>query len=105
MQQTGRNNRMPELGDQSVCLSSYRGTGQSTLARELANRLHYDWADADDIIEQRAGKSIAAIFADAGEPAFRDLEAQVVEELAIRNRVVAALGGGAVLRQSNRAAI
>jgi shikimate kinase len=61
--------------------------------------------DADVEIELRAGKSIAAIFADDGESAFRDLESAVVEELARRERTVIALGGGAVLRERNRTAL
>ena len=52
-----------------------------------------------------AGKAIAAIFADDGEAGFRDLESEVVAQLCGRERVVIALGGGAVLRESNRPAI
>lgn len=96
---------MTELGEKPIFLIGYRGTGKSTVARELAEVLGYDWVDSDDIIEERAGKSIAAIFADNGEPAFRDLEAAVVGELARRRRTVIALGGGVVLRDANRTAI
>ncbi len=96
---------MTDHRDKPIFLIGYRGTGKSTVARELAELLAYDWVDADEIIERQAGKSIAAIFADEGEPAFRDLEAAVVGELARRRRTVAALGGGAVLRDANRAAI
>jgi shikimate kinase len=86
-------------------LIGYRGTGKSTVAAELASGLGFDWVDADDEVERRAGKSIAAIFAVDGEAAFRDLEAQVVAELCGRKRTVVALGGGAVLREENRTAI
>lgn len=96
---------MSELGDKPIFLIGYRGTGKSTVAGALAARLGYDCVDADAIIEERAGKTIAAIFAEDGEPAFRDAEAQVVAELCARLRIVAALGGGAVLRDGNRAAI
>jgi shikimate kinase len=88
-----------------IFLIGYRGTGKSTVALELANLLGYDCVDADAIIEQRSGKSIADIFADDGEPAFRELEAAVVAELAHRQKTVVALGGGAVLRDANRAVI
>jgi shikimate kinase len=57
------------------------------------------------VIELRAGKSIAAIFADQGQDAFRDMEAIVVTELCSRPRVVIALGGGAVMREANRQAL
>jgi shikimate kinase len=96
---------MQNLHGKPVFLIGYRGTGKSTVARELAARLDYGWADSDEMIEERAGKTIAAIFAADGEPAFRDLEEQIVAELCGRLRTVASLGGGAVLREANRAAI
>jgi len=91
--------------DESILLIGYRGTGKSTVARELAVRLGFDWIDADDEIERRAGKSIADIFAEAGEPAFRALEADVVAELCRWRRSVVALGGGAVMSEANRTAV
>jgi len=96
---------MTNLGDAPIFLIGYRGMGKSTVARELAERLQFDVVDADDLIERQAGKTIAAIFADDGEPAFRDLESKVVAELCGRGRTVVALGGGAVLREENRQAI
>lgn len=96
---------MTLLSDRPIFLIGYRGTGKSAVAPELAARLGFDWVDADDEIERRAGKYIAAIFADDGEPAFRDLESRIVAELVGRRRIVVALGGGAVLRDENRRAI
>jgi shikimate kinase len=93
------------FGDRSIFLIGYRGTGKTTLAQLLAERLGWDWIDADDEVERRAGKSIAAIFADDGEQAFRDLEANVVADLSRWRRTVVALGGGAVLSEANRTAI
>jgi shikimate kinase len=90
---------------ESIAVIGYRGTGKTTVAERLANRLGWEWVDADVEVERRAGKSIAAIFADDGEAAFRDLEAAVVEDLCRRTRVVLALGGGAVGREENRKAI
>ena len=89
----------------NIALIGYRGTGKSVVARQLALRLGWDWIDADVEIELRAGKSIAAIFADDGEPAFRDLEQAVSADLIGRDRAVLALGGGAVLRPANRVAL
>jgi shikimate kinase len=94
---------MAHSGDKPIFLIGYRGTGKTTVARELAARLARDCVDADDIIEQEAGKSIAQIFADDGEAAFRDFESTAVA--ALKKRSVMALGGGAVLRESNRQAI
>jgi shikimate kinase len=89
----------------TLVLIGYRGTGKSTVARQLALRLEWDWVDADVEIELAAGKSIAAIFADDGEPAFRELESRVLAGLLGRERTIVAAGGGAVLRPENRAAI
>ena len=88
-----------------LTLIGYRATGKTTLAQLLAGRLGWPWIDADVEIERRAGKSIAQIFAADGEPAFRDLEAQVVAELCRRPRLVLAAGGGAPLRLESRQAM
>ena len=85
-----------------VRLIGYRGSGKSAVAQALALRLSWDWVDADVELELRAGKSIAAIFADDGEAAFRDLESAILAELAARERTVLATGGGVVLRAENR---
>lgn len=89
----------------NLVLIGYRATGKTTLARLLAQRLGWEWIDADVEIERRAGKSIAQIFADDGEPAFRDLEAQVIADLCARDRLVLATGGGAPLRAESRQAM
>jgi shikimate kinase len=88
-----------------ITLIGYRATGKTTLAKLLARRLGWEWIDADVEIERRAGKTIARIFADDGEPAFRDLEAQVIADLCRRDRLVLAAGGGAPMREENRQTI
>ena len=82
----------------NVFLIGYRGTGKSAVAQRLAMKLGWEWVDADVEIELCAGKSIAQMFADEGEEAFRDLEEGVVARLCERESQVVALGGGAVLR-------
>jgi len=88
-----------------IALIGYRGTGKTTVARLLANSLRWSWIDADVELERRAEKTINEFFAQEGETAFRNLETQVVLDLTQRERIVLALGGGAVLREENRAAI
>jgi shikimate kinase len=77
------------------------GSGKSTIGRLLAERLGVDFTDVDAVIEQRVGKSIAEIFAEDGEPAFRELEEETTAELLSRSGVVS-LGGGAVLSERTR---
>jgi shikimate kinase len=86
----------------NIALIGYRGTGKTAVARQLARSLGWDWVDADVEVELAAGKSIAAIFADGGEAAFRDLEATVLADLIQRDHSILALGGGVVLRPANR---
>jgi shikimate kinase len=89
----------------NLTLIGYRATGKTTLARLLAERLGWDWIDADVEIERVAGKTIAEIFAEDGEPAFRDIEARVIAELSGRSNLVIAAGGGAPLREESRKAM
>lgn len=96
---------MAHSKDAPILLIGYRATGKSLIARELASRLGYQSIDADDVIEERAGKSIARIFADEGEATFREMEVQVVASLVKDLKTIVALGGGAVLREANRRAI
>lgn len=89
----------------NIFLIGYRGSGKTTVARALAERLRWDWLDADAELERRAGKTIREIFAESGEGAFRDWESAVLADLAQLDRHIIALGGGAVLREQNRAAL
>jgi shikimate kinase len=83
-------------------LVGYRGSGKTTVARLLAERLGWQWADADDVLEVRFGRSIRQIFAEEGEAGFREKEAAVLEELSQRPRHIVATGGGIVLSAENR---
>jgi shikimate kinase len=86
----------------NIALIGYRGTGKSSVARALATRLGWRFEDADALLEQQAGKTIQQIFADEGEPAFRDRECAVLKQLVDADQSVLALGGGVVLRPDNR---
>lgn len=81
------------------------GSGKSTVGRHLARQLGWAFIDTDHEIERRIGGSIRAYFEQRGEPAFRDLEQQVVGDLARSENTVLATGGGTVLREANRDAL
>ncbi len=88
-----------------LALVGYRGTGKSTVGRLVAERLGLPFVDADRELESRLGRSIASIFAEQGEAAFRDEEARLLRELTQRPGLVLATGGGVILREANRQAL
>jgi shikimate kinase len=87
-----------------VFLTGFMATGKSKIGRLLASRMRRIFIDTDDMIEARAGKAIAAIFADEGEERFRALERECVVEAASQAAVIA-LGGGAIAQEENWKAI
>ena len=87
-----------------VFLTGFMATGKSKIGRLLASRMRRIFIDTDQMIEARAGKAIAAIFADEGEESFRALERECVVEAASREAVIA-LGGGAIAQEKNLKAI
>ncbi|MDE0660007.1 MAG: shikimate kinase AroK [Gammaproteobacteria bacterium] len=87
----------------NVYLVGMMAVGKTTVGRHLASRLGFIFHDTDQVIESRAGADISWIFELEGEERFRDREQQVIEELTLSEGVVLATGGGAVLRDENRA--
>ncbi len=79
------------------------GTGKSTVGKKLAHNLKLPFVDLDHVIEANAGMSISKIMEQQGEPTFRDLESAALKNLLTEKESVVALGGGALLRDENRA--
>lgn len=87
----------------SIFLVGPMGAGKSTIGRQLANVLKREFKDSDHEIIARTGASIPLIFEIEGEEGFRKREAAMIDELTQLDDVVLATGGGAVLREDNRA--
>jgi 3-dehydroquinate synthase len=79
------------------------GTGKSTVGKKIAASLKLPFVDLDRVIETNAGMSIPKIMETQGEPAFRDSETAALKKVSAEPAAVIALGGGALLRDENRA--
>lgn len=84
----------------NVVLTGFMGTGKTTVGRLLAELLGFDFLDTDQVIEADHGP-IPLIFAEQGEDAFRQIEAEVATELAERTGLVIATGGRLMLDPQN----
>jgi shikimate kinase len=85
----------------NVALIGFMGTGKTAVGDVLAKKLNKKLVELDSLIEQRAKKSIASIFKEDGEIAFRQLEIEVTKEVASNKNQVIACGGGVVLNKIN----
>lgn len=86
----------------NVFLIGPMGAGKSAVGRQLARLLHMSFVDSDDEIEARTGVDIPFIFEKEGEAGFRKREAQVIDELTLKQGLVLATGGGAVIDPDTR---
>lgn len=90
----------------NIILMGYRASGKTSIGRKLADQLWKPFVDLDDVVRQRfGGASIAEIWAEHGEPAFREAEAEAASQVCAKGDTVIALGGGTVMHPKARAAI
>jgi len=89
----------------NLVLVGFMGTGKTTVGKILARRLQRPFVDLDHVIEAQAGMSIAQYFEQHGEPAFRALESEVVQQVSSEPGQVIACGGGAILNPDNKLAL
>ena len=90
-----------QLQMQNIILIGMPGCGKTTIGQMLAERLHKDFFDADDVLEQNTGRPITEIIPQDGEAAFRLLETQTLAQLGKRSGLVIATGGGCVTQDRN----
>lgn len=91
----------PADDDAPIFLIGFMAAGKTTMGRLLAERLDWAFVDLDKVIEDRAGKTIADIFAAEGETGFRKRETTALREVAERRKAVVATGGGAPCSEEN----
>ena len=85
----------------NIVLIGLMGSGKTTIGKKVAEKLNMKFVDTDELITQKAKKSIKLIFAEDGELFFRDLESEVIEEASRQENIVISTGGGVVLREEN----
>ncbi|OPX95087.1 MAG: Shikimate dehydrogenase [Syntrophorhabdus sp. PtaB.Bin006] len=89
----------------NIALIGFMGTGKTSVARDLGKLMKKSVVDIDEVIEKKAGRSIAEIFRTEGERAFRDIEKRETREVSGVSGVVIACGGGVVVDGENVAAL
>ena len=88
----------------NIILTGFMGVGKTSIGTRLASDLGYTFMDTDDLIEADQGTTITEIFAQKGEPYFRDVEARIIRTVLENENQVVSTGGGAVIRDENREA-
>ncbi len=89
----------------NVVLIGFMGAGKTSVGKALAARLDMPYLDTDEMVEARAGRSVAEVFRDEGEAGFRRREREAVREAAAKRGWVVSVGGGAVLDSENLEAL
>ena len=89
----------------NISLCGMMGSGKSVIGKMLANKLDYNFIDADKMIEIDAGKTINKIFEEDGEEYFRDLEEKITINILEHKETIISLGGGAIINKKIRSSI
>ena len=85
----------------NLYLVGMMGAGKTLVGRLLATQLGYGFVDTDAVIEEVTKQSITQLFAHFGEPAFRQMESQVLAQVCAYTNLAIATGGGIVMRREN----
>ena len=86
----------------NISLCGMMGSGKSAIGKILANKLDYNFIDADKMIEIDAGKTIKKIFEEEGEDYFRNLEEKITIDILEYKKTIISLGGGAIINKKIR---
>ncbi|MDH4161110.1 MAG: shikimate kinase [Nitrospirota bacterium] len=88
----------------NIILTGFMGVGKTSVGTRLAKDLGFTFIDTDSLIEADQKISITEIFSSFGEPYFRDVETRIIGQVLENENQVVSTGGGAVIREENRAA-
>ena len=89
-------------GNRHIYLIGFMGCGKTSVSIAMNQLYGKNIVEVDDRITAREGRSINQIFAESGENYFRDLETEMLKELAEEDNIIVSCGGGMVLREENR---
>ncbi len=92
---------MQNVDNKNIILTGFMATGKTTVGKLLAQKLQREFVDTDKLIETRQGMTIPEIFADLGESAFRQMEADIAQELGKKEGLVISTGGRFMLAPAN----
>jgi shikimate kinase len=87
---------------QRIFLTGLSGVGKTTIGRRTASMLGWSFIDTDDVLAQRMGMPVGQVLLEYGEKRFRQLESEILHEMAKETRAVIATGGGIVILPANR---
>ena len=85
----------------NIVLTGFMGTGKTTVGQLLAEELHRQFFDTDQVIEEKLGASIKEIFKKIGEPKFREFETETIALISNLEDSVISCGGGVVVNPVN----
>lgn len=88
-------------GKRIVYIIGFMGSGKTTVGKNLAGRLGWDYIDLDSLISSQEGKELSDIFSESGEEYFREIESQLLRYLQVKNDTVISVGGGAPCYKEN----
>ncbi len=89
----------------NIVLTGFMGCGKTTVGKILAQKLHYQFVDTDQLIEKKCSKTVQEIFAAEGEEAFRQMESELAGRLGQMEGLIISTGGGMMLKPQNVSAL
>ncbi len=88
---------------QQIFLTGLSGSGKSTVGRQVAELLRWDFIDTDTLLSERCGMPVGQVLVEYGEQRFRQMESEALISATDDKRVVISTGGGVIISEANRA--